>query len=190
MLIKPNDIEDIEIPKMQINKKDILILSREHNISQREILLLLADILGENYSTLFFKEIIKLTEHEFKVFSEGMKRLIQNEPISKIIQKREFYGIEFKTNINTLDPRPETELIVDLFQKYFADYSAILNILDLGTGTGCLGLSVIKLYKNATAKLTDISEKAINVAVENSKLLGLFDRCNFIKSNWFQELNG
>lgn len=171
---------------MRLSREQISEISKK--ISKREILILLANIVKRKSSELFFEKEFFLTDAEYDLFTSFIKRRENHEPIAKIIEKREFYGFEFKTSSETLDPRPETELLVDLFQKYFPDKNAALKILDLGTGTGCIGLSLLKLYRNAKADLTDISDGALDVAKFNAAKLKLNHRANFIKSDWFQNV--
>lgn len=171
-----------------LTKSDIKILSKSKNVSEREFLILLADVLKSSYSKLFFETEFNLSDFEFEKLLTYLERRSMSEPISKILEKKEFYGINFKTNQHTLDPRPETELIIDMFQKYYQDKNQKLSILDLGSGTGCIGLSILSLYKNATVDFVDISQKALDVAIQNSKNLEFFDRSKFIISNWFENI--
>ena len=172
---------------MILSQKQIAIITK--NISRRDGLLLLADILNSTYSDVFLKKEIYLTYDQYNSFLDFIKRCENHEPIAKIIGKKEFYGIEFKTSSHTLDPRPETELLIDLVQKYFPNRNGYLNILDLGTGTGCIGLSLLMIYKNSTADLVDISENALKIAKINADQLNLNNRARLIKSNWFANLS-
>jgi release factor glutamine methyltransferase len=173
-----------------MDRKEIAEFSRRYNIPERDIFFFLSHILQKKFSTLFFMQTIDLTDSELAKFNDCMSRLRSHEPISKIIQKKGFYGLEFKTSEHTLDPRPETELIVDLFQRYFKNYYEKIRILDLGTGTGCIGLSILSLYHNSSAELVDISQDALDVAIENAQNLSLFEKCSFTKSDWFSEISG
>ncbi len=110
-------------------------------------------------------------------------------PIAKIIGKREFYGIDYYTNEYTLDPRPETELIVDLVLEHFPTKDDNLKILDLGCGTGCIGLTLLAIYHKATGHFVDIDTNAITVAQSNSQKHGLNNRCTFLQSNWFSNVD-
>jgi release factor glutamine methyltransferase len=174
---------------LSLKKKDIAELAKENNVSERDVFLLLSDILRESFSTVFFMRTIDLTDYEFFKLVDYVSRLRNKEPISKIIKKKEFYGIEFKTSEHTLDPRSETELIIDLFQKHFQDRSEGLKILDLGAGTGCIGLSLLSIYKNYFVEFVDISQQALDVAIENARNLSLIERCSFTKSDWFSEIS-
>ena len=174
---------------MELNKKELRQICNNYNIKVRDGLLLLQEILNINYTKLFFANVIHISDPQYSLFIEYIKRLSNNEPLSKIIGYKYFYNNKFYTNKYTLDPRPETELIIDLFIKYCTNRNACLKILDLGCGTGCIGLSILLLYKNATLHLVDISQKALEVAEINAKALNVLDRCTLIKSNWFELLN-
>ena len=112
-------------------------------------------------------------------------------PISRILGYREFYGLKFSLNDHTLDPRPETELIVDLALKYAAGKSD-LRILDLGSGTGCIPISILKNLPKGSALATaaDISREALSAAESNAQLNGVRDSLDLCCSNWFENITG
>ncbi|MDR0640631.1 MAG: peptide chain release factor N(5)-glutamine methyltransferase [Holosporales bacterium] len=175
---------------MLLTKASITGLAKCHHLSEREILILLGFITDKDYTSLFFGDNFQLTEVEFQRLLEYIERRTQGEPISKIIQRKEFYGITFKTCGDTLDPRPETELIVDLFMKYFSDKAGHYEILDLGAGTGCIGLSILKHYEAARCLFVDIDTKALNMAQYNASALSLDHRSSFQESDWFTAISG
>lgn len=140
-------------------------------ISKREELLLLADILNKPADELSLNiENLVLTDAQLKQFKNYYQRFLNNEPISKIINKRAFWNDVFYVNKDVLDPRPETELIIETVMKYTTSDSEI-NILDLGTGSGCIILSLLREFKNAFGIGIDISPQAIEVAKRNQQNL-------------------
>ena len=174
---------------MKICRDELNKICKEYSITIRELMLLLQHILNISYTKLFFTEIIDLSDEQYSALIQYVNRRSNNEPISKIIGYKYFYNNKFFTNSNTLDPRPETELIVDLFQDYFPNKDEHLQILDLGCGTGCIGLSILSLYNNTILHLSDISNEALEVAKKNAKSLNLLNKCKFIQSNWFEKIN-
>ena len=110
------------------------------------------------------------------------------KPLSKIIGKKEFYSRDFFVNNQTLDPRPETELIIDFIKSFEEKRKTSLKILDLGTGTGCI---IISLYLELSKKIKvtgdgiDISNSALEIAKKNARYHNLAGKINFFKSNWF-----
>ena len=100
-------------------------------------------------------------------------RLRRGVPVAKIIHKKWFYGLEFYTNKKTLDPRPDTETLVE---SVLSDKFTAPRILDLGTGTGCIIAAIAKNIDFATGTAVDISRGALRVARRNIKKLNLRDR--------------
>ncbi len=108
----------------------------------------------------------RLTESELLMHRTIIKRLLNHEPIQHIIGEVEFYGLSFKVNKDVLVPRPETEELVDLIihkNKLNAP-----SILDIGTGSGCIPISLKYNIKNATVYGVDVSEKALDIAKQNA----------------------
>ena len=121
------------------------------------------------------------------LYKESLKALNENRPIQYVIGHVNFYGLKFKVNENVLIPRFETEELVENI-KNCLDKKKITNpkILDLGCGSGVIGLTLKHFFKNAEVTLVDISEAALKVAEDNAKSLGL--DVNFIKSDWFSNV--
>jgi release factor glutamine methyltransferase len=125
---------------------------------------------------------------ETTIFDQMIERRKNREPISHILGNREFYGYDFKVTANTLDPRADSESLIEAALEYFTNKDQDLKILDLGTGTGCLLLSLLKLYHNASGVGVDISEAALDVARDNAKNLDLDQRVSFVLSNWTEKI--
>ena len=145
--------------------------------------LLIEDILGINKSDIYTKnyyiphEKIELLEHAFS-------QLKENAPVQHILGKSYFYNDEFFTPPGTFIPRPETELIVDCIRNDFSRLEK-KNVLEIGSGTGCLSISIAKLYKNFSITGIDISEKAIETSITNAKKLNC-SNIKFIKQDFFK----
>ena len=139
--------------------------------------IILADIMGLNRELLITNDKIDISEDIVEKYNKAIKRRINNEPVAYITGKKEFWSQNFFTNRSTLVPRPETELliykIVDIFKN------KRINILDIGTGTGCILLSLLKELYNSRGTGIDISSDAIKIAKVNSKNLNLINRAKF-----------
>lgn len=108
----------------------------------------------------------------------------QGVPLAKILHQKWFYNDCFVTTADTLDPRPETEFIIEKIT------GTPRSVLELGTGTGCLLLSIVKKFYKAKGVGIDISEKALDVAKRNRELLKLDKKVEFLQNNWANNLSG
>ena len=111
-------------------------------------------------------------------------RRLKHEPVSKITQTRGCWRLDFKVTPDVLDPRPDSETLIEEALKIFRDKSASLKILDLGTGSGCLAQALLCEYFKATAVGLDSSGKALAVAAENAAANGLKDRFSTVLADW------
>ena len=124
-----------------------------------------------------------------EIFSKINQRC-KGKPISKIFGKKEFYSREFFVNTSVLDPRPESELLVDVIKEKLKTKFSKINILELGVGSGCLIISImLELKKNKVDGVgIDICEKALKVANKNISNFGLNKKIRIYKSNWFSNV--
>ena len=123
---------------------------------------------------------------QFTQFKKILKRKIDSEPIAYITGKKSFWKHDFIVNKNVLIPRPETELIIETALTKF-DIYAKLKILDLGTGCGCLAISLQHEFINAQVEAIDISKKALAVTQQNINKFNLED-IKLHHGNWFEPL--
>lgn len=121
---------------------------------------------------------IPLSDIAIYCLNIALEKRIAHVPLSKIIGKKSFYNNVFITNEHTLDPRPETESIIDLVAI------KARTILDLGTGTGCLIITLIQQLAKSTGIAIDISPQALLVAQENAMIMGVEKKIEFLQSNW------
>ena len=119
-----------------------------------------------------------------------LRRMVAGEPLSRIFEKREFWGLEFTLSADTLDPRPETETVIEAVLRREPDRSAPRRLLDLGTGTGCLLLALLAELPAASGVGIDIAEGAVRTAVRNAVCLGLADRARFFVGDWATAVSG
>jgi release factor glutamine methyltransferase len=113
-----------------------------------------------------------------------LNRLQQNEPLQYILGEAWFYGMALKVNRHTLIPRPETEELCDLILKNCSQEN--LRILDIGTGSGCIPITLIKNRKSWKATAIDIDRSALDLAHENAVLQGVSDRVSLVHANFIE----
>lgn len=127
-----------------------------------------------------------LSEDHAATFDAAVRRRVDREPLSHITGHREFWGRAFQVTRNVLDPRPETEcLIAEALHR-----GPFRNVLDLGTGSGCILLTLLKECPEMIGIGSDISAAAIAVAESNRHSLDLGDRCGFVLSDWYENISG
>lgn len=119
-----------------------------------------------------------------------LDRRAGHEPTSRIIGMRAFWKQEFLITSATLDPRADSETLIEAALELLPDNTVPLNVLDLGTGTGCLLLSLLGEYPNATGLGVDISTPAAEIASYNAKRLGLGERAAFFIGDWVELADG
>ena len=144
--------------------------------------ILLSEVIKKNRQYLILNSNEELKEENIKLFNYLLKRRKKGEPIAYLINKKEFWKQNFYINQNVLIPRPDTELLVEETLKLF-NVNSKLNILDIGTGSGCILLSILNERKSFYGTGIDISKKAINVARFNAKMLQLSNRATFYNSD-------
>lgn len=111
-------------------------------------------------------------------------RRCNREPLAKILGYKDFWNDRFFTNVHTLDPRPDSETLIEVCLNLTSPSS----ILELGVGTGCLILSLLKEWQQACGFGVDISYEALHVAKKNAHALGVNDRIQFMESDWFTNI--
>ncbi len=145
--------------------------------------LLLSRVLQLQRIQLYTKFDQPLSEAELASFKALLKRRLANEPLQYILGDTEFMGLRFLVDTNVLIPRPETELLAEraiaLLKSSFPPEQP-LSILDLGTGSGCIAVTLAKKLPNAQVTGIDISEGALRVAAANAELNGVQDRVHFV----------
>ena len=156
-----------------------------------ESILLFSKVNKIDFNDYYVNKKKKISKRQTKIFLKKIALRGMGKPLSKIIGKKEFYSREFFVNSQTLDPRPETELIIDLVKSLEEKISQPTKILDLGTGTGCIIISLyLELYKKISvlADATDISSEALEIAKKNARRHNIDNKINFFKSNWFSNV--
>lgn len=196
------------------NAKKLLKESSVENCSL-DAEILLCHVLGLSREKLLLNYSTIISNEQNLYFDQLLKRRINFEPISHIIGKREFYGRDFMVSNKVLDPRPDSETLIDAALKLinnllkirqsqnkmlgknikvnysmpFDNATDYLNLIDLGCGSGCLALTLLCENESLQATLVDISEDALEIAQINTQNLKISpSRIKFIKSNWWQNV--
>ena len=155
-------------------------------IERYEIELLLAKALNQPRVYLYAHPEQGLTSTELELFNTLLRRREQGEPEVYILGETEFYSLKFYISAGVLIPRPETELLVDLVLEKFKLQK--LSVLELGTGSGVIAVTLAKNRPDWSVAATDISETALEVARKNADFHGVHT-INFIKSHWYEKLD-
>ena len=152
---------------------------KNHNIHSHELdaEIILSDIMGIKREFLITNNETNISKKVLEKYDIAIQRRIKKEPIAYIIGKKEFWSQDFKVNYSTLIPRPESELLIYKLISYFKNKR--INILDIGTGSGCILLSLLKELNLSRGIGIDISSTAVKTAKLNSKKLNLFYRSKF-----------
>ncbi|WP_368905260.1 peptide chain release factor N(5)-glutamine methyltransferase [Taklimakanibacter lacteus] len=151
--------------------------------------LLLQEAAGVSREKLIAEPDLDIAAEAAARFRKFMDRRLQGEPVSRILGYREFYGRRFRITTDTLDPRPDTETLIEAALA-FMPAGAACRIIDLGTGTGAIGVTLLAERPLATGVLTDISSAALAVARENARLHGVEARVSFSEGSWFAGIGG
>ena len=178
-------------------KKDLINLAKEvietKNLKQfrYESQILISNLLNRNLLQVIIDRNIKISRKNKNKFLKQIYFRSLGKPISKIIGIKEFYSREFFVNPFTLDPRPESELIIDYIKTLKFTKKDDIKILDLGTGSGCLIITIVlelKKIKKINATAVDKCKRALDLAVKNAIKFNINNQINFVKSNWFSKL--
>tara|TARA_B100000989_G_scaffold287517_1_gene257212 strand:+ start:930 stop:1775 length:846 start_codon:yes stop_codon:yes gene_type:complete len=175
-----------------------------HRLTIKEALTQAADLLTDSDSSLLDSEVLLahvlkktrsyfrawpekvLTPNELKAFQHLIEQRKTGQPIAYLTGEREFWSRSFNVSPDVLIPRPDTELLIDIVQENFSPDQAF-SILDLGTGSGIIAITLALEFKNATVTAVDISEKALSMAKKNARQHKA-DHIQFILSSWFKNI--
>ena len=148
--------------------------------------LLLQAAAGLTHAEIIAEPQRELSPEQIKTFEQFIIRRLAHEPVSRILGTREFYGREFMVTPAVLDPRADTECVVELALQLTLQG----RFVDLGTGSGAIAVTLCAENKKLSGVATDISPDALLVAKANAQSLEVADRLQFHQGSWFDELNG
>ena len=151
---------------------------------------LIGGALGLPASEVFAHPERPVSKVEQAAIEAVLARVLVHEPLSRILGTREFWGLEFRLSPDTLDPRPETETVVEAVLARLPDRTRPCRLLDLGTGSGCLLLALLSELRAASGIGIDIGMGAAAAARGNAAALGLAGRAGFAVGDWAAALRG
>ena len=151
----------------------------------RDARILTANALGTPISELSLKINEKVPEKIIADLEKLILRRIDREPVSKILGRREFWGRSFSISENVLDPRADTETLID-----FVIEKPVKSVLELGTGSGAIAITLACEWKEVQVTAIDISEDALSLAKLNAENFNVQNKIHFLKSDWFETVRG
>ena len=154
---------------------------KQHNINNPSLdsEILLSKTINEDRKFVITNPNTNLKNEDIVKFNYLIERRCKGEPVAYLINQKEFWKHSFYVNKNVLIPRPDTELIIEQILKLYSKYKS-LKILDIGTGSGCIILSLLKERVNFTGIGIDISKHSIKISKYNANMLNLSNRIKFL----------
>jgi len=158
-----------------------------------EARILVAGLMGLSRLELVSRAAMPVEANAAETVRAAVARRLAHEPVHRILGEREFYGLSLKLSPATLEPRPDTEILVDTVLPYMRDLAKThghIHILDLGTGTGAICLALLHECPEADGVGCDISAEALKTATENAERNGLKERFRTVQGSWFDAIQG
>jgi len=165
-------------------KSEIEVLKKSGSETASLDCRLLLSYVLEKKSTLYTHENVYITDDEIKKFKVLISERSLGKPVSRIINKRNFWKRDFKLNEEVLDPRQDTEVLITAVLKYYSNIFDKLDILDLGSGSGCIGLSLLEELKFSNVSFLDVSKKSLEIVKINATEYNLEHRSAYFQLNW------
>ena len=157
-----------------------------------ETRILLGGLLNLTTTEVFTQADRPVTESERARIADALSRRLMHEPVHRILGHREFHGLDLRLSPETLEPRPDTEILVDTVVPHLRRIAADkgrARILDMGTGTGAIALALLKECPEAQALGSDISPGALHMAAHNARSNGVAERFDTRESAWFEAID-
>ena len=166
------------------------LIEAKVNTPELDARLLLQHVAKISQEIIYLQPELEVSQEIISSYNQLLDRRINNEPVAKIIGKKSFWKNDFIVNRNVLDPRPDSEVIIEAALKLFPNKEAPLRFLDFGSGSGCLLLSLLQEFPKAKGIASDISIDALEIVKQNAEALNLQDRISCIQQNWSDALIG
>ena len=158
-------------------------------LTEHEARIILEERAGLSWASIISNAHALIDEKALNSIESDLEQRKNGKPLSRIFGKREFWGLEFNVNEHTLDPRPDSETIIETALAHYKGIDPPKTILDLGTGTGCLLIALLSEFKNAQGIGVDLSESALETAQNNAKSLNLNARSTFVHGKWAESID-
>ena len=164
--------------------KEATVILKNNYIKTAELdtEILLAEVLGSSREYIILNNHKNLDKIKLDHFKKLIKERANRKPIAYLLNKKDFWDSEFYVNKNTLIPRPDTEIVIEEILR-LTKYKTKLNILDIGVGSGCILLSILRERKNYYGTAIDISKKSLEISKINARNLNVEQRIKFYKSD-------
>ncbi len=143
----------------------------------------LAHVTGKSRAWVLAHPETQLSDQEFAILDSGLTRLASREPLAYLIGHREFYGLDFTITPDVLIPRPETEILVERALNWLRAFPKRRLAIDVGTGSGCIAITLATHVPDLRVLATDISREALRVAVKNARRHQVEDQVHFVQAN-------
>ena len=168
--------------------REVLI---ENNIEDYSIIskMLAKHILNMTNVEIIINEEKEISEEEKNRYDFALTEIVKGIPVQYITYNQEFMGMNFYVNEDVLIPQPDTEILVEEVIKLCKNYKDNIKILDICTGSGAIGISIVKSVENINLIASDISDKALEIAKKNAKNNEILNRIDFVKSDMFENIN-
>jgi len=173
--------------KQSYSLSEIKQIFKEQNLPLRDVEVVLCDLLSIDRTTYQFHDDAIYDVLEVERLDEVLQKMQSGMPVEYITEKASFWKHTFTVSESVLIPRPETELIIEKVLEYY-DKDQSLNILDLGTGSGILAISLAAEFPKSAVKALDISRDALQIAKSNADRILDASDIQFIQSDWYQSL--
>ncbi len=148
---------------------------------------------GRDATALVSRPDAILTPDQFEAIEQARLRRLKGEPVHRILGFRDFHGVRLSLSAETLEPRPDTEILVDAalpFLQARVAHQGYARLLDLGTGTGAIAIAILAAVPGVTALATDISADALETAQKNAAANGVADRFKARRTDWYGSIEG
>jgi release factor glutamine methyltransferase len=147
---------------------------------------------GYNLNDIIVRPDQKLDSHYIQTLKHDCRELSTGKPLARVLGYAEFYGLAFGVNASTLEPRPDTEILVDAVRTWRRNHPHYdrdgFTFVDLGTGSGCILTSLLHYWPDCRGLGIDNSESALRQARDNAALNDVIERCDFVCGNWLDSL--